>query len=129
MSWKKGDLLVIASVLAVAFILLGMRALPAAAGERVLRIELNGELIQEVSLEENDVETITIPLEKGNAVVEIENGRARMLPLSKELCPQGICSHVGWAERPGDTIVCLPNRLVLTVVGSSAEEILDGVAR
>lgn len=129
MSWKKGDLLVITAVLAVALLLLGMRALPAAAEERVLRIELNGERIQEIALKENDVQTITIPLSKGNAIVEIENGRARMLPMSRELCPQGICSHVGWAENSGDIIVCLPNRLVLTVVGGSAEDVLDGVTQ
>lgn len=52
-----------------------------------------------------------------------------MLPISKELCPQGICSHVGWIEHPGDAIVCLPNRLVLTIVGGDAAEMLDGVTR
>lgn len=129
MNWKKGDLLVIAVVLAVALLLLGMRALPAVAEERVLRIELNGEIVREVLLKEDVVQSITVPLSKGNAIVEIENGRARMLPMSKELCPQGICSHVGWAERSGDIIVCLPNRLVLTVVGGGPEEVLDGVTQ
>ena len=48
--------------------------------------------------------------------MEINEDEVRMLPLSKELCPQGICSHVGWIEFPGEVIVCLPNRLVLTVL-------------
>ena len=127
MQWKKGDLLVIAAVLVAALALLALRALPAAAEHRVLRIELDGRIIEEVTLQANGEQTITVPLDKGEAVVEINEGRVRMLPLSKELCPQGICSHVGWIEFPGEVIVCLPNRLVLTVIGGASEDILDGV--
>lgn len=128
MNWKKGDLLVVVVVLVAALALFAIRALPAAAENRVLRIELDGETLKEVPLTEGDVQTITIPLDKGEAVVEIEDGRVRMLPMSKELCPQAICSHVGWVEHAGEAIVCLPNRLVLTVVGGAVEDVLDGVA-
>ncbi|HZK25206.1 MAG TPA: NusG domain II-containing protein [Oscillospiraceae bacterium] len=130
MNWKKGDLFVVAAVLVAALALFAIRALPAAAENRELRVELNGSTIEKITLKENDVQTLTIPLDKrGEAVVEIENGRVRMLPMSKELCPQAICSHVGWIEHAGEAIVCLPNRLVLTVVGGAAEDVLDGVAR
>ena len=90
-------------------------------------IERNGEIIENTAVRQS-FETITIDISGGETNIEIEDGRVRMLPLSKKLCPQGICSHVGWAERPGEAIVCLPNRLVLTIAGGEQEEILDGVA-
>jgi hypothetical protein len=128
MNWKKGDLLVVSVVLLFALALLVVRALPAAAGDKVLYIERNGEIIEKIPLSDSLSERITIDISGGEANIEIEDGRVRMLPLSKKLCPQGICSHVGWVERPGEAIVCLPNRLVLTIAGGEQEEILDGVA-
>lgn len=115
-------------VLLFALALLVVRALPAAAGDKVLYIERNGEIIEKIPLSDSLSERITIDISGGEANIEIEDGRVRMLPLSKKLCPQGICSHVGWVERPGEAIVCLPNRLVLTIAGGEQEEILDGVA-
>jgi hypothetical protein len=93
----------------------------------VLVIEQDGKLLHELPLAEDRSEVFVFEFSRGEASVEIENGRVRMLPISKELCPQGICSHVGWIEHPGDAIVCLPNRLVLTIVGGDEAEMLDGV--
>jgi len=129
MKWKKGDLLIVALVLAAALVLWGLKALPAAAGSRMLVIEQEGKLLHELPLTEDRNEIFTFAFSRGEANVEITGGRVRMLPISKELCPQGICSHVGWIEHPGDAIVCLPNRLVLTIVGGDAAEMLDGVTR
>ncbi|MCR3921020.1 MAG: NusG domain II-containing protein [Firmicutes bacterium] len=129
MNWKKGDVVVVVTVLVAALVLLGMRALPAVAGNRMLRIELDNRIVTETTLVESEQRTIIVELPTGEAEVEVEDGRVRMHPMGKELCPQGICSHVGWVERSGDAIVCLPNRLVLTIVGGSTEEVLDGVTQ
>lgn len=122
-------MLVVALVLAAALILWGLKALPAAAGSRMLVIERDGKLLHELPLADDMKEVFALELPGGEAKVEIENGRVRMLPMSKELCPQGICSHVGWVGHPGDAIVCLPNRLVLTIVGGDETEMLDGVTQ
>ncbi|NLM51264.1 MAG: NusG domain II-containing protein [Firmicutes bacterium] len=127
MKWKKGDLVVVVAVLLMALSLFAVKALPAAAGERVLQVTLDGQLVKELALTGEHNETITVPIPKGEAVVEIIDGKVRMLPMSKELCPQAICSHVGWIERPGDAIVCLPNRLIVTIEGNGTTvEELDG---
>ena len=36
------------------------------------------------------------------------------------------CVHTGWVSRSGGQIVCLPNRLVISVSGSNAPEV-DGI--
>ena len=94
-------------VLLFALALLVVRALPAAAGDKVLYIERNGEIIEKIPLSDSLSETITIDIPGGEANIEIEDGRVRMLPLSKSCVPR-ICSHVGWAAA-GRSIVCLPN--------------------
>ncbi|MBS3902454.1 MAG: NusG domain II-containing protein [Dethiobacter sp.] len=125
--WKKGDLLVVFGVLLVALGLMAIRALPASSGNSFLRVELDGVLLEEIPFNEADVETFPIEFPAGMATVEIAGGRVRVLPMSKEVCPLGICSSIGWVEQAGDAIVCLPNRLVLTVVGGEVNEVWDSV--
>lgn len=132
MTWKKGDLVVVAVILVVVFTLVGMQALPASTGGRFLRVELDGEMIDEIPFDETSDERITVDFPAGSAEVEIVAGRVRVLEMPKDVCPLGICSSVGWVERTGDAVVCLPNRLVLTVVGGDGNEVwdsLDGVTK
>jgi len=37
------------------------------------------------------------------------------LPMDRIICPRGICSETGWIEDSMKAIVCLPNRLVVSV--------------
>lgn len=60
----------------------------------------------------------------GYNVLEVEGTRARMREAN---CPDRLCVQMGWIERPGQSIVCLPHRLLLRIEGG--EEKLDGVSR
>jgi hypothetical protein len=63
------------------------------------------------------------------AHVDIEDGRLRMLPLSDDLCPNHICSHTGWIEYNYESIVCLPNRIMIVFsdLPASDGEGIDGI--
>lgn len=54
----------------------------------------------------------------GTSVIEIEPGRARVRssPGARQLCVRQ-----GWLSRAGDSAVCLPNRVVVTIDGSERE--------
>ncbi|MBS4023262.1 MAG: NusG domain II-containing protein [Dethiobacter sp.] len=132
MKIKKGDIIVIAVVLIISALLYGFKLLPAAGGERLLKVELNGQVIDEIPFNDESDEEIVVTFPAGEAIVEIVAGRVRVLPMPREICPLAICSSVGWVEQSGDAIVCLPNRLVLTVVGGPTDELwdsLDGVTK
>jgi hypothetical protein len=124
---KKGDLTVIALTLAFAALLYGLKYLPAAAGERLLRVELNGRRVAEYSFNEQTSTEIAVEMPDGQATVAIEGGRVRVLPMPRHICPRGLCSSVGWVEQHGDAIVCLPNRLVLTITGGPVNELIDSL--
>lgn len=51
----------------------------------------------------------------GIGYLEIDHGRVRLLEMTKDKCPNQICSKLGWAKRLGDVLVCLPNRIVVEV--------------
>ena len=59
--------------------------------------------------------------EDGNEInlLVIENGKARVVEAS---CPDGICAAHKPISRDGESIVCLPHRVVVTVRVSESDE-------
>lgn len=44
-----------------------------------------------------------------------KNGKIKMMPMSYNICPKQICSKTGWIEDKRESIVCLPNRIIITI--------------
>lgn len=72
----------------------------------------NGKLIEKIDLKSDRI--INLSLEHGSMEVEIKQGRIR---ISNSSCPHKICVNTGWIEKPGRTIVCVPNRVLIEVQG------------
>ena len=99
-------LVVLAVLVAAGAILFAFR--PKNGNFLTARIVLDNELVAEISLSDLG-EPVTI---------EAEQGKTRVLHSD---CPSQDCVHTGWVSRSGGQIVCLPNRLVITVTGGTAE--------
>jgi hypothetical protein len=50
-------------------------------------------------------------------VLEYKVGAVRV---AESQCPGRDCVHTGWVTRAGSQIICLPNRLIVTVRGGTA---------
>lgn len=121
------DKLFIVCILAVslAVFLLNLR-LDAAAGQKYLTVQVNNELVMELSFNDATEQTVSFPFGENKehlAVLEISKGKVRMLPLDPALCPWGICAHTGWISHNYQSIVCVPNRIIV----SFRDKKLDGV--
>lgn len=121
---KKKDLILICSmlVLAAAFWLV-----PRAVGffgnskEQKLRITVSGEEYGTYSLEEDQV------IKVGDTnVCEIKDKKVSMISAD---CPDQLCIHQRPIQLQSETIVCLPNKVVLEITGTKQtdQEALDGV--
>ena len=51
----------------------------------------------------------------GTNTIEIKDGRVRML---EAFCPNHLCIRQGWIRFEGQSIVCLPNKVTITVRGT-----------
>ena len=49
-------------------------------------------------------------------IIAVENGR---VCVKEANCPDRVCVRTGWIEYEGESIVCLPHKLVVTVRGGS----------
>ncbi len=109
---KKGDKIVLLCVaIAVVLLLVSSFLLPKPKNGGVVEITVNGDLYGTYSLQED--RTLEIQGENGeqNTVV-FENGRVYMQSAS---CPDHLCVEQGQIFRRGQSVVCLPNGLVITV--------------
>jgi len=87
-----------------------------AVEHRYAVIYLGNEKVAELSLANDDAFEYKFGFgedERHEAAVEVKDGRVRMLPMGDELCPKGICSHTGWIAHSYESIVCLPNRIMV----------------
>lgn len=114
----RSDWILIVIVVSISLLLLGLRWLPVTGDQTRARVELEGRIFQEINLQVVDGSVVTIPLKQGKAQLEVKGGAVRLLPMPDSVCPRQICSHTGWIRRGGETIICVPNRLVIRLIGS-----------
>lgn len=55
--------------------------------------------------------------------LEVKDNKVRMLEMSKEICPKAICSETGWIDTTYQSIVCLPNKISVTIQNTEDQEI------
>lgn len=55
-----------------------------------------------------------VNLKNGNIVIEIKSNRVRV---KKSDCPEKICVLTGWISKPNQIIVCIPNKLIVKIIG------------
>ena len=110
---KKHDLIFAAAVLAAALlsgVIYWGRSGGGVAAGGVLEITIDGELYGRYPLEEG--REIEVASAYGKNQVVIEKGSARVKGAD---CPDLICAGMGEISLEGETICCLPHRLILTV--------------
>lgn len=116
--FKRGDLIAIAGVLLFAGILLAAFFLGSAGVERItVRVYQNGALVRELPLDRDMQFTVSGEYEN---TVTISAGRVAVTHAD---CPGEDCVHTGWISRAGSSIVCLPNRVEIRLVGVSGPEV------
>ena len=109
----RADVLVIAAILLLALSMVLVTFLTKEEGA-VAIVEIDGVKAGEYPL---DVDG-TFPLNGGTNVLVIENGAAY---LNYSNCPDHTCENTGKIRYVGQTIICLPNRLSITVTGDSSD--------
>jgi hypothetical protein len=126
MKMKKGDLIIVL-VLAAAVISWLIRNNPdRTSGERQIVIETNGDLYKVVAMEEG--------MERQEIHIEFKNGKYINIVIDENgayvrdvVCPDKVCQKTGLISKAGQSIVCLPNRVVVYIEGKDESEI-DGIS-
>ncbi|MBQ8683381.1 MAG: NusG domain II-containing protein [Clostridia bacterium] len=111
---KKGDIWLVTAVLAVALCLFLLLWLLPGDGAAV-EVTVDGAVYATLPLDTPT--TLDIPGKNGCVgTLVIADGRATV---THATCPDRLCVRMGPVSRAGQSIVCLPGRIVVTVVGGT----------
>jgi hypothetical protein len=97
-----------------------MTAVVEVQGREMMRLSLSTEIPDR---------QVPLKLEGGEAMLEVAAGRVRVLPMPDHICSKHICSKTGWIGKPWQVIVCLPNKIIVRVVGQKEMGDIDLVAK
>lgn len=70
-------------------------------------------------------EKIPIKTKFGYNLIEIGDGKVRVIEAD---CPDKLDVKQGYISKPGEVIVCLPNRLVIEIKGEKKDKEIDSIS-
>ena len=115
----KNDLIFIAILLAVVTVA-GLAIFFLRGEGSAVKVEVDGTVIGTYALSlDREVEIITGENGEERNVLVIRDGKASV---SSATCPDGICAAHKPISREGESIVCLPHRVVITVIGGGENQ-------
>ena len=116
---KKSDILLVIIVLSIAIcILFFLHCFYYKEGTEVL-VTVDGVKYGSYSLQKDE----TIQINDCN-VLKIDNGKADMISAD---CPDNLCVKQKPISRVGESIICLPNKVVVSILGDSKGEVHSNI--
>lgn len=115
----RNDLIFIVAILVI--VAIGAAALFLLRGEgSAVRVEVDGTVMGTYPLSvDREVEIITGENGEELNLLVIEDGKATVTTAT---CPDGICAAHKPISREGESIVCLPHKVVITVIGGDGNQ-------
>jgi hypothetical protein len=80
-------------------------------GDSVI-IEVKGQVVQQMDL--NTSQEITVNGSLGQTTIKIDHGAAQVIHSD---CPEKVCVKTGKITHAGEIIVCVPNKVVVKIIG------------
>jgi hypothetical protein len=109
----------IADVVLVALVLIlsvgSFFSLPTVLGRgSTVFVEMKGMMMYKGDLAEN--RKVTVRGAHGDVRIQIKDGKVGVLFAE---CPNKICVRTGWRSRSGESIICVPNAVLIRIEGES----------
>ncbi len=116
---KKDGILILVLLAAAAVFFLGYRLWNRKTPEEVV-VYVGEQEYARFSVKEN--REFLIETEKGSNLLILKDGTADVTEAS---CPDKICVHQSPISQTGETIVCMPNRVIVTIEQASQKRIMN----
>lgn len=88
-------------------------------------VQVDGNEIKKIQLADNLIgETYRIETDHGYNIIEIGDRRVRVIEAD---CKDKIDVKQGWISKPGETLVCLPHKLVIEIINEDEPDDIDHI--
>lgn len=116
-TFKTGDKILIIVLAVMAVFILAWNSFGVNSGKQLTAvITQDGKIIKQIDLTDlKSPESVYID-EPVKQVIRAEQGKIRFMESD---CPNKICVKTGWLTKAGDRAVCIPSKVVVTIVGEN----------
>ena len=120
----RGDKVLIVIVVILTFVSLGfIKKQTFSTDDKFASIQVDGREIKKIIFDSNIVgKEIPIKTEYGYNLIEVGDGKIRVVEAS---CPDKIDVKQGYISKIGETIVCLPNKMLIEIKGIDGRDGID----
>jgi hypothetical protein len=119
---KKGDIIILAALLCIAALIFCALHFLTPGGDNV-KIEVASKTVATLPISEDATYNVEIGGKVTNTV-EIKDNRVKVTFAD---CPDKICKNHRAISKSGESIICLPNKVVVSIEGKNNQ--VDGEAR
>ncbi len=124
MRMRKGDLLVLVVTMLIGISFIYNYFFQDQELGNIAVLEIDGEVVEKFSLD-GEIKQYRVETAAGFNTLAFEDGKVRVIEAD---CPDRLCVNFGWAQQVGQTIVCLPHKVIIRIENKAADYELDGVA-
>ncbi|WP_270420969.1 NusG domain II-containing protein [Acidaminococcus massiliensis] len=97
------------------------------ARDKVLVVRKDQQVLQRIELKKVTSEAkLIVPVEHGEMVIAYDREGGRVL---SSPCPDQVCVHQGKITRSGQTIACVPEKVLVTITTAAKENDHDAILR
>lgn len=122
--FKKLDFVIIAVLMLLSFlpeIILGA-SLGKGFNNTYAEITVSGKLYKTIPLSENKgEETIEIKTKEGTNIIKVKDNKIGIIEAD---CPDKVCMNPAYIEKAGQSLVCLPHKVMIQIKGTSEDDII-----
>lgn len=122
---KKLDYVIIVALIAVSLLSSGIILYSSAQNKyqsKYIEISAKGDLYKRIDFNSSTEETIDLKTDLGENIIKISNGKVQILDAD---CPDKVCVKDGYISKPGQSLVCLPHKVVIEIKGIKNAETDD----
>ncbi|WP_055669344.1 NusG domain II-containing protein [Desnuesiella massiliensis] len=119
---KKWDIIIVVALLVLSFIpevvfgIVSKKNYDAVYAE----VSVNGKLHKKIRIDNHKgTDNYTVKNEYGINVIQVKDNKVAIIEAD---CPDKVCEKPGFIQKPGETLVCLPHRLVVEIKGNSIDQ-------
>jgi len=114
--FAKGDILLIAIILITA-LGITLHLFSSKDNPTVAELYINNKLVKTMPLTQEGY--YKFKYDNVSFSIEAKEGRVR---ISESNCPRKVCVHQGWISHSGESIICVPNKVVVKIKGEEKME-------
>lgn len=122
--FKKLDFVIIAILMLFSFlpeIILGA-SIGKEYNNTYAEITVQGKIYKTIPLSENKgEETIEIKTKEGINIIKIKDNKIGIIESD---CQDKICMNPDYIEKPGQSLVCLPNKVIIQIKGKAEDDVI-----